>query len=311
MNDSVIDGGGWPWYAAGVANPRMRGVGPQLLEVAWSTNITLAHLTFQYSPSWTIHPLFSTGVLAHDIYIRNPRFSPNTDGFDPDSCTDVVLRDSIIDTGDDAISIKSGNSTACDGCKHIQMPTRNVHIYRTKILSRNFCVGSATYGGVYDLVMEDCEIGDDEGSSPWAFKYKSHQGFAGTLRNHTYRRIRVGKIAPNTYQQPGGGYFLSIELRYHPLIPNRTCHINREANEGDCPIFEDISFEDIRATSAVRAGDIAGFKGDLLQGLSFKNITFETAPKTGWNCGFVDVRSFSAVDVAPPMSCSTGPYGLA
>ena len=23
--------------------------------------------------------------------------------------------------------------------------------------------------------MEDCSIGDDEGSSPWAFKYKSHQ----------------------------------------------------------------------------------------------------------------------------------------
>lgn len=161
MNDSVIDGGGWPWYES--LNPN----GPQLFEVAWSQNITLAHLTFQYSPSWTIHPIFSSSVLAHDIYIHNPRFSPNTDGFDIDSCTDVVMRDSIIDTGDDAISIKSGNSTACHGCDHIQMPTRNVHIYRTKILSRNFCVGSATYGGVYDLVMEDCEIGDDLGSSPW------------------------------------------------------------------------------------------------------------------------------------------------
>ena len=85
------------------------------------------------------------------------------------------------------------------------MPSRNIHIYRTKVLSRNFCVGSATFGGVYDLVMEDCTIGDDLGSSPWAIKYKSHQGYAGTLRNHTYRRLRVGKIAPNSYQQKGGG----------------------------------------------------------------------------------------------------------
>ena len=84
----------------------------------------------------------------------------------------------------------------------IQMPARNIHIYRVKILSRNFCVGSATFGGVYDLVMEDCEIGDDQGSSPWAIKYKSHQGYAGTMKNHTFRRIRVGDIQPNAYQQP-------------------------------------------------------------------------------------------------------------
>ena len=71
-------------------------------------------------------------------------------------------------------------------------------------------------------MVEDCTIGDDEGSSPWAFKYKSHQNYAGKMVNHTYRRIKVGKIAANTYQQPHGGYFLSIQLRYHPLIANRT-----------------------------------------------------------------------------------------
>lgn len=172
---------------------------------------------------------------------------------------------------DDGISIKSGNSTE-PGAKHIQMPARNIHIFRTKVLSRNFCVGSATFGGVYDLVMEDSEIGDDEGSSPWAIKYKSHQQYAGTMKNHTYRRLRVGKIAPNSYQQRNGGYFLSIELRYHPLIPNRSCHVNYEANEGDCPIFQDIRFEDIRVTGAARAGDINGFQGDQLQGLAFRNV---------------------------------------
>ena len=85
------------------------------------------------------------------MYVCVPLCQGNTDGFDPDSCTDVVLRDSVIDTGDDGISIKSGNSSACRGCGHIQMPTRNVHIHRTKILSRNFCIGSATYGGVLRL----------------------------------------------------------------------------------------------------------------------------------------------------------------
>ena len=75
----------------------------------------------------------------------------------------------MIDTGDDGISVKSTNSSE-PGSTHIQVPARNIHIYRTTVLSRNFCVGSATFGGVYDLVMEDCIIGDDNGSSPWAIK---------------------------------------------------------------------------------------------------------------------------------------------
>ena len=167
QNTSVVDGGGVPWY-----NRWSGGLdGPRLFEVAWSTNITLAHATFQNSAGWTVHPTFCDGVLAHHIRILNPRWVGNTDGFDPDSCTDVRLHDSIIDTGDDGISIKSGNVSVegmaaragrnIHGTKQtIQRPTKNVHIYRTKILSRNFCLGSATYGGIFNLMMEACELGD-------------------------------------------------------------------------------------------------------------------------------------------------------
>jgi hypothetical protein len=259
---------------------------------------------FAWSSTFRDHVVNKHHTFSHHIRILNPRFQGNTDGFDPDSCTNVVLRDSIIDTGDDGISIKSGNSSV-HGSNHIQMPSRNIHIYRVKLLSRNFCIGSATYGGVFDVLMEDCEIGDDEGSSPWAFKYKSHQEYAGALVNHTYRRIKVGNIQPNDYQQPDGGYFISIELRYHPLIPNRTCHVNRETMEGDCPIFENVTFEDISATGAARAGSIAGFDGDLLTGLTFRNVSVPTTKS--WDCGFVDVASLTMFDVSPPLKCRVGP----
>ena len=43
----------------------------------------------------------------------------------------------------------------------IQRPAKDIHIYRTKVLSRNFCLGSATYGGIFNLLVEDCELGDD------------------------------------------------------------------------------------------------------------------------------------------------------
>jgi len=94
---------------------------------------------------------------------------------------------------------------------------------------------------------------------------------------------------------------MSIELRYHPLIPNRTCH------PWDCPSFEGVAFEDIRVTAAARAGDIAGFRGDLLRRLSFRNISFAQAPRTGWSCGYVDLASFEAHGVQPRLECSEGP----
>lgn len=82
--------------------------------------------------------------------------------------------------------------------------------------------------------------------------------------------------------------------------------MNLDTDSGDCPIFKNVNFEDISVTGATRAGDIAGFKGALLQGLSFKNVTFGTLPEEGWHCGYVNLTSFAAVDVAPPINCNVG-----
>ena len=98
---STIDGGGIPWYSAGLRNASMWGTGPRMFELAWSRNVTISGVRFQNSPSWTVHPTFCEDVLVEHVEIINPRFTPNTDGFDPDSCVNVVLRHSLIDTGDD------------------------------------------------------------------------------------------------------------------------------------------------------------------------------------------------------------------
>lgn len=87
--------------------------------------------------------------------------------------------------------------------------------------------------------------------------------------------------------------------------------MNIDTLEGDCPIFKDIAFEDISIGGAVRAGDINGFEGDLLRGLSFKNVSFMERPQVDWTCGYTDLASFSAVNVKPPLICSSGKAGTA
>ena len=57
-------------------------------------------------PIRTIHPVLGRRLTARRIAILAS--GPNTDGFDPDSTSDVLFEDSYIANGDDMVAIKAG-----------------------------------------------------------------------------------------------------------------------------------------------------------------------------------------------------------
>jgi len=81
---------------------------PHLVEIMNSKDIEISHLHFQYSPMYNIHPYNCKGVTVQNVNIFNPVWASNTDGIDPDSCTDVRILNNTIYTMDDNISLKSG-----------------------------------------------------------------------------------------------------------------------------------------------------------------------------------------------------------
>lgn len=111
----VVDGqGGW-WWEKCFATPeqlcpdgtsqRQR---PSLVKAHWVDGLAITHLTFYDSPFWFIHPMFCNNVRVEGIAVVAPATSKNTDGLDPDSCTNVYVNDCVFETGDDCIAIKSG-----------------------------------------------------------------------------------------------------------------------------------------------------------------------------------------------------------
>ena len=74
-----------------------------------SDSIEISHLTFQYSPMYNLHPYNSRQVTVENVYIYNPLDGKNTDGIDPDSCSDVSIINNTIYTMDDNISLKAGH----------------------------------------------------------------------------------------------------------------------------------------------------------------------------------------------------------
>jgi polygalacturonase len=103
---AVIDGLGWPWWRA-FANGSLAHQRPKLVEVVDGQRVTFRGLTIRNSPFWTLHTLYSRDVQFLGLTITAPRSVGNTDGIDPNSCSDVVIADCVISVGDDGISLKS------------------------------------------------------------------------------------------------------------------------------------------------------------------------------------------------------------
>ena len=65
---------------------------PRLIQPMWSNKVTVSDLLLKNSPFWTFHPTYCNDVKLYDVTIRNPKGSPNTDGIDPESCSNVHVR---------------------------------------------------------------------------------------------------------------------------------------------------------------------------------------------------------------------------
>ena len=211
----------------------------------------------------------------------------------------MLITDSYVSVGDDGISIKSDNITLNDG-RRVMMPTRNLTMRRLQIRSRNWCIGSSTFGGIYDILFEDSTIGDPDddvaGQVPWAFKFQSHEYFPGSIENVTVRRINVGAVKPTPWMYPAShernpvGAF-ELGLTYSGIPPHRS----------GTPYVRNVTFEDIFILSSQAPGSIVGLQESCFRGLSFRNVTFGTIENTSkWVCKDVDTKSFVHVDVDPP-----------
>lgn len=55
---------------------------------------------------WNLNPVLCENVLIERVKVIS--HGPNNDGFDPEACKNVWIKDSYFDTGDDCIAIKSG-----------------------------------------------------------------------------------------------------------------------------------------------------------------------------------------------------------
>ncbi len=163
---------------------------PNFIEPYRCKNVLIEGVTLLNSPMWQVHPVLCTNVTIQGLTISS--FGPNTDGCDPESCTDVLIKECFFNTGDDCIAIKSGRNA--DG-RRVRAPSRNIVIQgcRMKDGHGGVTIGSEISGDVRNVFAEDCRM--DSPDLDMAVRLKNNAMRGGLIEDIYVRDIDVGQVA--------------------------------------------------------------------------------------------------------------------
>jgi polygalacturonase len=169
---------------------------PQFIQPYRCKNVLIEGVTLKNSPMWQVHPVLCSNVTVHKMTITgasaNRESAPNTDGCDPESCTDVLIKDCHFNTGDDCIAIKAGRNA--DG-RRVNAPSQNIVIQGCRMQDGHggVTVGSEISGGVRNVFAEDCRMDSPHLDS--AIRIKNNAMRGGLLENIYARNLQVGEVA--------------------------------------------------------------------------------------------------------------------
>ncbi|TAM94484.1 MAG: glycoside hydrolase family 28 protein, partial [Chitinophagaceae bacterium] len=162
---------------------------PSFLEFYRCKNILVQGVTIKNTPFWILHPTLSQNVTVDGVTTIS--HGPNNDGCDPESCTDVLIKNCFFSNGDDCIAIKSGRDE--DG-RRINIPSRNIIVENCQMRDGHCGVGigSETSGGVENVFAQNCEMNSP--NLDRAIRIKSNACRGGVLKGFYFRDIQVGQV---------------------------------------------------------------------------------------------------------------------
>jgi polygalacturonase len=273
----TFDGQGATWWATmdmaehGNARPdrpiRRR---PMFVQIKDCTDVRIDGPTFLNAPFWNIHLLYSRNVEVANCKIIAPANSPNTDGLNTDSCSDVLVHDCFADVGDDGFGIKSGRDE--EGRK-MNRPTVNVTYLRCHVKhGHGVCaIGSEESGGVRDVHFIDCTgDGTDNG-----LRLKSMRGRGGVVEDITASHFTLNGVSNA----------IVLTLGYVKTAP--------EPLSERTPLFRNISIDHIAARGSTHCCLIDGLEEQPIQNVQITDC--DLAGVNGVLCDYARDITFKKV----------------
>jgi polygalacturonase len=244
----IIDGSGARWWHPTLAKR------PPLAQFRNCTNVKIEGVTFQNSPMWTLHLLYSDHIVVRNAKFLAPQKSPNTDGCDIDSCRDVLIENCFASDGDDAFCLKSGKNE--DG-RRINRPTENITIRHCKVEHAHGAVviGSEMSGSIRHVLFEDIDCDSTDNG----IRIKTMRGRGGVVEDVLAQNIRMKNV--------GNAFILT--MRYQSSQP--------EPLSERTPLLHDIHLKNIFARDCKTAGIIEGLEEQPIENITLENLDITAA----------------------------------
>ncbi|MDE7263516.1 MAG: glycoside hydrolase family 28 protein [Anaeroplasmataceae bacterium] len=231
-------------------------------------NISFQGVTVTNTPSWNLHPYFSSQIRFIDMKLVSPKNSPNTDGCDPESCDQVDILGVYFSVGDDCIAIKSGKIYM--GRKY-KTPSSNFNI---RNCSMNFghgavVLGSEMSGGIRDIKVSQCLFNQtDRGLR---IKTRRGRGKDAVIDGITFENIQMNHVLTPLvinmfYFCDPDGHSNYVQTKDKLPVDERT------------PYLGDFCFKDIVCDNVnVAAGTFFGLPEAPIHSIRLENVAFKYA----------------------------------
>ncbi|MDE5546730.1 MAG: glycoside hydrolase family 28 protein [Anaeroplasmataceae bacterium] len=232
-------------------------------------NIQFQGVTVTNTPSWNLHPYFSSQIRFIDLKLISPKSSPNTDGCDPESCDGVDIIGVYFSVGDDCIAIKSGKIYM--GRKY-KKPSSGFTIRNCSMNYGHGAVvlGSEMSGGIKNITVSQCLFNQtDRGLR---IKTRRGRGKDARIDGITFDNIEMKDVLTPLvinmfYYCDPDGHSEYVQTKEKLPVDDRTPYL------GDF-YFKNITCENVN----VAAGTFFGIPEAPIHSISLENVHFKYSP---------------------------------
>lgn len=248
------------YYVTGNFYPR-----PTVIYIENSHHITVKDVTIIDAPFWTLHPAGCNDVLISNIRILNPIDVANSDGIDPDHCSNVRIIGCHVVCADDCICLKSSKGNSEYG------PCENIVISGCTLTSTSAAIkiGTEGVGDFRNVIVDNCVVS------------KSNRGISiqirdgGNVNNVSFSNIIIEtrRFCPDWW---GSAEPIAITA------------FRRDENTV-CGKIENIRFNNITCYGE-NGVLVHGTRDNMITDVKFENVKVTLSKTSKWDCGLYDLR---------------------
>ncbi|HWE87696.1 MAG TPA: glycosyl hydrolase family 28 protein [Terracidiphilus sp.] len=245
----------WADVASHALKPKSSGRPSPMILFSNCRGVRVDAVHLENSPGWTLHTLNCDDVQITGITIRNPVNGPNTDGIDITGCQNVLVSGCSVQTGDDAICLKSENPLGAE-----PRLVKNVTVTKCSLSTccNGFKLGTSSEGGFENIVFSNSVIHND----------------AVPLGERVISGVALEVI--------DGGWIDGVQVSGIQMQRTRTPIFIRLGNRKRVHDYSQhglrrVVIENIQASETVLASSITGIPGDLVDDITLSDLRIENA----------------------------------